>query len=83
MDFIKRNKDDLSKVIIVIEKAKTGFAKKIYNSLLDMPPAERDAYIAQAFAKPCANQATAEETWARIHLENLLSTRLVKNTNHR
>jgi len=79
MEFIKTNKEDLSKVIITIEKTNTGYTKKIYNSLLDMPPAERDAYIAQAFSDPNAYRPRPEETLTRIHLERMLNARLAKH----
>ena len=81
MDFIKKENEDLSKVIIAIEKTKNGnYTKKIYNSLLDMPESERLAYIAQAFAKISEKQATAEETWKRICLERALDRKLAKTS---
>lgn len=83
MEFIKTQKDDLSKVIILIEKTKHGCVKKEYTSLLDMPESERLAYIAQAFAQIGENQPTAEETWTRICLERALDRKFAKNVNQK
>ena len=81
MEFIKTQKDDLSKVIILIEKTKHGCVKKEYTSLLDMPEFERNVYIAQAFANVAENMSNTEEVWQRMHIESLLAAKFAKTVN--
>lgn len=78
MEFIRTQMNDSAKTIIVIEKTMNGFTKKIYNSLLDMPEFERNAYIAQAFANIEMPQ-NPEEIWARQQLEKMLTLKIAKS----
>ena len=78
MEFIRTQINDSAKTIIVIEKTKNGFTKKIYNSLLDMSEIERNAYIAQAFSNIEMPQ-NPEEIWARQHLEHMLAAKFAKS----
>ena len=78
MEFIRTQINDSAKTIIVIEKTNNGFSKKIYNSLLDMPEYERNAYIAQAFANVEMSH-NPEEVWARQQLEQMLALKIAKS----
>lgn len=78
MEFIRTQINDSAKTIIVIEKTKNGLTKKIYNSLLDMPEFERNAYIAQAFAN-IEMPHNPEEMWARQQLEKMLALKIAKS----
>ena len=78
MEFIRTQMGGSVKTIIVVEQTINGLTKKIYNSLLDMPESERNAYIAQAFAN-IEMPHNPEEMWARQQLEKMLAARIAKS----
>lgn len=73
----------LKKNITVVKQTQTGgITTETYDSIIDMPEAERLAYIMAAFSR-VRNDPTPEETLAaHQHYQNLIHARLAEQKAH-